>query len=111
LGFPLKGWVWRPIVVLLAFCGFFYLLAGFVLHYVRRDIKVGKARKSDVDKSAGKERKASRRADEVRTVDIHLDGYALDIDKRKFWGPKSKRLTILKPETLTFERSKINVIM
>jgi len=107
----LKGWIWRPIVVLLAFCTFFYLLAGFVLHYIKRDIKVGKARKNDMDKSAGKERKDLRRPDEVRTVDIHLNSYALDIDKRKFWGSKSTRLSILKPVTMTFERSKINVIM
>jgi hypothetical protein len=95
----------------LAFCGFFYVLADFVLRYVKRDIKIGKARKSDVDKSAGKERKYFRRPDEVRTVDIHLNSYALDIDKRKIWCSKPRRLSILKPVTMTFERSKINVIM
>jgi len=107
----LKGWIWKPIVVLIAFCAFFYLLAGLVLHYVRHDIKVGKARKSNVDKSAGKERKYARSQDEVRTVDISLDGYALDIDKRKIWGSKPHRLSILKPVTMIFERSKLNVIM
>ncbi|GFF50054.1 uncharacterized ABC transporter ATP-binding protein/permease YOL075C [Aspergillus udagawae] len=110
LGFP-SNWIWRPIVILVAFVIGHYLLAGFLLQYNRFAIDIAQARKTDVDLSAGKEKFAERRAEEARPVTISLDKYALEIRKRQVFRRGSRTLPILKPITTDFQPGKLNVIM
>lgn len=110
LGFP-NDWVVRPIIVLLAFVIMFYTLAGMGLKYMKIEVGIAKARSQDEDLSAGKEKMTARSAEEVRTVDIGLDKFALDLDKRTFLGRSLPTKTILQPITATFQAGSLNVIM
>jgi ABC-type multidrug transport system ATPase subunit len=110
LGFP-NDWVVRPIVVLLAFVIMFYTLAGVGLKYIKIEVGIAKARSQDEDLSAGKEKMTARLAEEVRTVDIGLDKFGLDLDKRTFLGRSLPTKTILQPITATFQAGSLNVIM
>jgi ABC-type multidrug transport system ATPase subunit len=110
LGFP-NDWVVRPIIVLLAFVIMFYTLAGIGLKHMKIEVGIAKARSQDEDLSAGKEKMTSRLAEEVRTVDIGLDKFALDLDKRTFLGRSLPTKTILQPITATFQAGSLNVIM
>lgn len=111
LGFNYDNWVVRPIIVLLAFIVMFYTLAGLGLKYKRVDMTIAKARITDTDLSSGKEKMTVRSAAEVRTVDIGLDKFALDLNKRTALGRKLPRKTILHPVTTTFQAGLLNVIM
>ncbi|KAF9889185.1 hypothetical protein FE257_007674 [Aspergillus nanangensis] len=110
LGFP-PNWIWRPIVVLVAFVVGQYLLAAILLQYNRFAMDIAQARKSDTDLSAGKEKIAIRPSEESRKVAISLDKYALDIRKRGFLGRGSRTLSILKPITAEFQSGELNIIM
>jgi ABC-type transport system involved in cytochrome c biogenesis ATPase subunit len=108
LGFP-DDWVWRPILALLGFVIAFYLLAGLLLKFWRAEIAMARARPSDSDDSAGKEKMTARSLEQIRTIAIRLDGYGLDIEKRSL--RKSETKAILKPLTADFQPSNMNVIM
>lgn len=110
LGFP-HNWVVRPIIVLLAFSIMFYVLAGIGLKYIRVEMSIARARDTDTDLSAGKEKMTVRSAEEVRAVDIVLDKFALDLDQRTMLGKKLPTKTILHPVTAHFEPGLLNVIM
>lgn len=110
LGFP-KDWLKAPIVVALAFVIFFYVLSWIGLTFVKKEMTIARARVSEHDFSAGKEKLAARSIEEIRTIDVGLDKFALDLDKRSPWGKKLPRKTILHPVTSTFEAGKLNVIM
>lgn len=110
LGFP-SNWIWRPVVVLLAFAIGFYLGAGLLLRYRKVGLGISRAQKNNADHSAGKESLVSRSLDEVRTVSIRLNSYTLDIQKRNASFMKTSRLSILKPLNTTFEPGVLNVIM
>lgn len=109
MGFP-SNWIWRPIVVLIAFAVGHYLLAGVLLQYNRFAMGIAQARKTDIDLSAGKEKIAVRQS-EVRKVAISLDNYSLDITKRQLFGRQSRILPILKPITAEFHPGELNAIM
>lgn len=109
LGFP-NNWIWRPILVLIAMCILFYSAAGVVLYLLPVTMTIGKARNSDADLSAGKEKMAIRTRQEVRAIDIGLEDFAVDLDKRNILG-KKQRKTILNPVNAQFEAGKLNVIM
>jgi ABC-type multidrug transport system ATPase subunit len=110
LGFP-KDWLIAPIVIALAFVIFFYILSWIGLTFVKKEMTIARARVSENDFSAGKEKLAARSIGEVRTIDVGLEKFALDLDKRSPWGKKLPRKTILHPVTSTFEAGKLNVIM
>ena len=55
LGFP-RDWVARPIIVLLAFVVLFFSISWFGLAFVKVEMTIARARNSDVDLSAGKEK-------------------------------------------------------
>lgn len=110
LGLP-HNWVWRPILALLGFAIAFYIGAALLLTFWKTELRMSRARPMDTDESAGKEKMAVRSAEEVRTVSIRLNGYALDIEKRSWWGSKKKDITILKPVTAEFQPGVLNVIM
>jgi ABC-type multidrug transport system ATPase subunit len=70
---------------------------------------MARARPSNSDASAGKEKMAELAPDDVRTVTIRLDEFALDIDKRALRKQWNK--AILKPLTAEFRPGSLNVIM
>lgn len=109
MGFP-SNWIWRPIVVLIAFVIGHYLLAALLLQYNRFAMGIAQARKTDVDLSAGNE-KGAFRPNEVCKVTISLDNYSLEIKKRQFLRKHARILPILKPITSEFLPGQLNVIM
>jgi ABC-type multidrug transport system ATPase subunit len=94
LGFP-NDWVVRPIIVLLSFVIMFYTLAGIGFKYMKVEIGIAQARSQVEDLSAGKEKMTARSVEEVRTVDIGLDKFALDLDKRTILARSLPTKTIL----------------
>jgi ABC-type multidrug transport system ATPase subunit len=73
------------------------------------EIGMARARPSNTDASAGKEKMTARSADEIRTISIRLEAYALDLEKRSLRKGTTK--AILKPLTADFQPNMINVIM
>ncbi|KAE8148190.1 P-loop containing nucleoside triphosphate hydrolase protein [Aspergillus avenaceus] len=109
LGLP-PNWIWRPIVVLVAFVLGHYMLAAVLLQYNRFAMDIAQARKSDKELLTSIEAMTVRPA-ETRKVTISLDKYALDIHKRGFYSRRSQNISILQPITAEFQPGKLNVIM
>ncbi|CAG8123409.1 unnamed protein product [Penicillium salamii] len=110
LGFP-SNWIWRPIVVLVAFVIVHYLFAGLLLQYNRFAIDIAQARQNEGDNSNGKSKTAVRPSEEVRKVAISLEQYALDIRKKSFPWQSARTLQVLRPITTQFKSGQLNVIM
>ena len=110
LGFP-SNWIARPIIVLVGFVVMFSFLSWVGFKFIPVEMSIAKARESNTDLSAGKEKMTFRSATEARTVDIGLDKFALDLDKRTMRGKKLPTKTILHPVTATFQAGLLNVIM
>ncbi|KAM5345876.1 hypothetical protein ACJ41O_011737 [Fusarium nematophilum] len=110
LGFP-TDWVARPIVVMVAFVVFFLLLSTIGLHFLKVEMTIARARVSDTDLSAGKEKMTARSIADVRAIDLGLDKFALKLNKRSAMGKKLPTKTILNPVSATFHAGVLNVIM
>ncbi|KAL7924743.1 pleiotropic drug resistance protein [Trichoderma austrokoningii] len=110
LGFP-RNWVARPIVCLASFVVFFFILSAIGLHYIKVEMTIARSRVSDTDLSAGKEKLAARSIAEVRTIDVELENFSLDLDKRALNGKKLPRKNILKPINVNFQAGTLNIIM
>ncbi|OIW26869.1 ABC transporter [Coniochaeta ligniaria NRRL 30616] len=110
LGFP-QNWVTRPIIILVAFVVFFYTLSWIGLKFLKVEMTISRARTSEADLSAGKEKMTARSIADVRTIDVGLVDFALDLDKRSATGKKLPTKTILEPVTATFQAGVLNVIM
>lgn len=108
LGFP-DNWVWRPIVALLGFAIAFYIGAGILLKFWSAEIAMARARPSNMDASAGKEKMSERAPGDFRTISIRLEDYSMDIEKRSLRKRWNK--AILKPLTADFQPGSLNVIM
>jgi len=72
---------------------------------------VSRARVSDTDFSAGKEKMRENAIAEVRSIDVGLDGFGLDLQKRSAMGKRMPTKTILRPVNATFQAGVLNVIM
>ncbi|KAK7968912.1 hypothetical protein PG988_007985 [Apiospora saccharicola] len=110
LGFP-RNWTARPILAMLGFVGLFCVTCWVGLALLKVEMTIARARASDTDLSAGKEKMNARSIQEVRAIDVGLDNYALDLDKRTAWGRKLPTKTILNPVTATFQAGTLNIIM
>lgn len=110
LGFP-RNWTARPILAMLGFVGLFCITCWVGLALLKVEMTIARARASDTDLSAGKEKMNARSIQEVRAIDVGLDKYALDLDKRTAWGRKLPTKTILNPVTATFQAGTLNIIM
>jgi ABC-type multidrug transport system ATPase subunit len=108
LGFP-GNWVWRPILALVGFVFAFYLGAAVLFKFWKAELVMGRARPSDSDDSAGKEKLTVRSAEELRRITIQLAEYGLDVEKRSLRSKMTK--SILKPITAEFQPGVINTIM
>lgn len=110
LGFP-ADWVTIPIVISCCFVVFFYCVSWIGLTFVKPQMTIARARVSENDLSAGKEKMTARSIEQIRTIDVGLDKFALALDKKSPWGKELPRKTILHPITATFEAGKLNIIM
>ncbi|KAH6605750.1 abc transporter [Trichoderma cornu-damae] len=110
LGFP-RNWVARPIVCLASFVLFFFALSAIGLRFVKVEMTIARPRISDTDLSAGKEKMATRSIAEVRTIDVELENFSLDLDKRAANGKKLPRKTIVQPISVNFQAGTLNIIM
>ena len=110
LGFP-PNWVWRPIIVMISFVVFFILLSAIGLHFFQVEMTIARARVSDTDLSAGKEKMVAHSISEIRAIDVGLEQFALGLDKRTVKGKKLPNKTILSPLNTTFQAGVLNVIM
>ncbi|KAL9483684.1 hypothetical protein ACSS6W_002473 [Trichoderma asperelloides] len=110
LGFP-RNWVARPIVCLASFVVFFFILSAVGLHYIKVEMTIARSRVSDTDLSAGKEKMTARSIAEVRTIDVELENFSLDLDKRALNGKKLPRKNILQPINVNFQAGTLNIIM
>lgn len=108
LGFP-DNWVWRPILALTGYVLAFYVGAAVLLKYWNAEIAMARARPSNKDASAGKEKMNEHRSDEVRMINIRLEGFGMDIEKRHMRSQTTK--SILSPLTAAFQPGSLNVIM
>lgn len=74
---------------------------------------IAQAGNSDTDYSAGKEKLTARSIQDVRAININLDKFALQLDKKRVLGIGKKMPTkiILEPVTARFEAGVLNVIM
>ncbi|KUI72004.1 hypothetical protein VM1G_07557 [Cytospora mali] len=110
LGFPAE-WVTIPIIVTVCFVVFFYTLSWIGLTFVKKEMTIARARVSESDLSAGKEKMSARSIEQIRTINVGLDKFALGLDKRSPRGKKLPTKTILNPVTARFEAGRLNVIM
>ncbi|KAF1931515.1 P-loop containing nucleoside triphosphate hydrolase protein [Didymella exigua CBS 183.55] len=108
LGFP-NDWVWRPILALTGYIFAFYAGAAVLLRYWKAEIAMARARPSNMDASAGKEKMSEHTPSEVRMIDIRLETFGLDVEKRTLRSQTTK--TILNPLTAEFRPGSLNVIM
>ncbi|KAM0249534.1 hypothetical protein ACHAQJ_009001 [Trichoderma viride] len=110
LGFP-KNWIARPIVCLASFVIFFFFLSAVGLHFIKVEMTIARPRISDTDLSAGKEKMTARSIAEVRTIDVELENFSLDLDKRTVRGKKLPRKNIIQPINMNFQAGTLNIIM
>ncbi|RDW68071.1 ABC transporter-like protein [Coleophoma cylindrospora] len=110
LGFDYDSWVVRPAIILLAYSAMYYALAAIGLKFIRVDMSIAKARQADTDLSAGKQMMV-RSSEAVRTIDIRLQKFALDLDKGNILRKKQPTKTILNPITASFQSGVLNIIM
>lgn len=110
LGFP-EDWTWKPIIILLGFVVMFYGLAAVGLTLIKVEITIARQRNPETDLAAGKERMTVRSATEVRTIEIRLANFGLDLDKSAIFTRKRSTKTILHPVTASFQAGALNVIM
>ncbi|RYP60653.1 hypothetical protein DL769_008029 [Monosporascus sp. CRB-8-3] len=110
LGFP-RNWVARPIIIMFAFVVLFFALSWVGLAFLKVEMTIARARNSEGDLSAGKEKMTARSIQEVRAIDVGLDKFALGVDKRSALGKKLPTKTILNPVSATFQAGKLNIIM
>lgn len=110
LGFP-ASWLWRPIIVAIAFAIFFLLLSGLILRFWKREIGIASARKQADDASIGREKIQSKSTGSVVPVSVDLHNYGLEVTMRHLKAGTSTKKTILHPFTASLEPGKINVIM
>lgn len=108
-----SNWIGRPIAILVGFAIGYSLLSVFLFALIKQEVKVGRAREDDTDKSAGKERMEPNRAEDVRSVTMRLQDYTIDVASRARQGleMKSEDISILKSINTVFEPGKLNIIM
>ncbi|KAI1505179.1 ABC transporter [Biscogniauxia marginata] len=110
LGFP-RNWVTRPIIAMLGFVALFLLTSWIGLAFLKVEMTIARARAADTDLSAGKEKMTARSIHEVRAIDVGLDKFSLNLEKRSLSGKKLPTKTILNPVTATFQAGVLNIIM
>ncbi|KXJ90620.1 P-loop containing nucleoside triphosphate hydrolase protein [Microdochium bolleyi] len=109
LGFE-EDWQIKRIMILLAFVVFFTTLSWIGFTFLKVEMTIARARTSQKDLSVGREKMTARSVQEVRAINVDLDGYSLSIKKRTALGKTLPPKVIVKPVTTTFQAGKLNVI-
>ncbi|KAL2887560.1 hypothetical protein HOO65_050681 [Ceratocystis lukuohia] len=111
LGFP-RDWVARPSAVLAGFVLLFLLATYALLRFKKTTMTIARARNSeDVDLLDSKETVVIEPMPDVAAIDLTLEKFSLDLDKRSLLGKKLPRKTILRSVDATFQAGVLNVIM
>ena len=92
----------RPLLIMLGFLLAFFLGSGVIFWLRPIHMGISRARETDTDFSAGKERMSTCSLEEASAINIQLHDFKLEIRKRgfNFWKPKT--LSILKPLVRTY---------
>lgn len=96
---------------MLAFVVLFVLMSWVGLAFVNVEMTVARPRTSNADLSTGKEKMTARSIQEIRTIDVGLDRFALRLDKRSVLGKPLPSKAILQPITTTFQAGMLSIIM
>ncbi|KAJ2898395.1 ABC-type branched-chain amino acid transport system ATPase component [Zalerion maritima] len=111
LGFP-SNWLWKPIVVMVAFIVFFVSLSFIGLTHLKVQLGIARAKTSadETDLSAGKEKMAEG-TEKVRQIDMEIQDFAILLEKRLGLKRSMEKKQILSPTTAMFRAAELNVIM
>lgn len=101
----------RPITILLGYVLAFFLGSAAILKLLPVRMGISRARKTDTDYSAGKEKMAEVSLEEVRAITIRLHDYTLTIRKRGLQPWQRTEKAILKSLDSEFRPGQLNVIM
>ncbi|KAL5627865.1 hypothetical protein BROUX41_002613 [Berkeleyomyces rouxiae] len=110
LGFP-ADWIARPIAVLVGFVFFFLFATYALLRFKKASMTIARVQTFDTDLSAGKEKMASLQTSDAAAIDVTLDGFSLDLDKRTLLGKALPRKKILDNVHATFQAGVLNIVM
>lgn len=105
-----EDWQTERFLVLLAFVCFFTLLAWIGFGFLKVEMTIARARTTSKDLSVGQEKMTARSIQQVRAIDVDLDGYSLSIKKRTATGKTLPTKVIVNPVTTTFQSGRLNVI-
>ncbi len=103
-------WLWRPIVVLVGFMLFFFVLSGVILQVLTTEVEMAKQHESETSYTAESLQTASRSGDENRTITVTLDHFGLEVEMQRLLRGKLIR-RIFHPISTTFEPGVLNVIL
>ncbi|EXJ89743.1 hypothetical protein A1O3_02810 [Capronia epimyces CBS 606.96] len=104
-----SNWLWRPIIVLVGFILFFFILSGVILQVLTEEVEMARTHESKAASTADGQETNARAGDANRTVTVTLDHFGLEIERRPFKSNLTKR--IFKSINTTFEPGVLNVIM
>lgn len=115
LGLP-HNWIWRPIVVLVAFVLGFHLLGILLLHFHRPDVVVARGNAGDEAPRSQLQLppdEGRRRVTDERQITVSLDGLTLQVRSHALTrtGLTTRVHHILSPVHATFPPGRLNVIM
>ncbi|KAL2425309.1 putative ABC transporter ATP-binding protein/permease [Exophiala dermatitidis] len=104
------NWLWRPIVVLVGFILFFFILSGVILQILTTEVEVAKTHESEAASAADTHEANTRLDAQSRAVTITLENFALAVDRKRVFKPKVTKQIFL-PINTTFKPGVLNVIM
>ncbi|KAI1608991.1 ABC transporter-like protein [Exophiala viscosa] len=104
-----NNWLWRPIIVMVAFVLVFFVLSAVTLHVLTTEVEMAKTHASEISYSEEDIRTTSS-GDSTRTITVALDQFGLAVEtKRPFKSTLTK--PIFQDISTTFEPGVLNVIM
>lgn len=111
------NWVTEPTIISIRFAVFCYLGSWIGLAFGGTEpvVSSGHARAPNNghnhEHSVGKAIMAGLSIASLRSLDVGLHEFALDMDQRSSWGTKQLRRSIFAPITANFEAGQLNVVM
>ncbi|KAJ9617388.1 hypothetical protein H2204_013854 [Knufia peltigerae] len=105
-----SNWLWRPIIVLVGFVLFFFILSGIILQVLTTEVEMAKQHDSEVMYEAESQQAIVRSGDGDRGITVTLDHFGLDLETQRLFRGKSVK-HIFRPISTQFEPGVLNVIM
>ncbi|KIV96500.1 hypothetical protein, variant [Exophiala mesophila] len=103
-----SNWLWRPIVVLVAFVIFFFILSGIVLQLQTTEVEMAKVHTSEAPDAEAV--LVGQRSPDEHTITVTLDNFGLDVQLKRLFGKNTSK-RILHPVSTSFGPGVLNVIM